>query len=77
VVDVNLKQPDGVLHAILSHAQSERRFNHHHHQLYRGASRDAGNPAYGASKTGALGLTRNLGDAWARDGIRSMVSRRA
>jgi len=29
-----------------------------------------GNPAYGASKTGALGLTRNLGDAWARDGIR-------
>jgi 3-oxoacyl-[acyl-carrier protein] reductase len=29
-----------------------------------------GNPAYGASKTGALGLTRNLGDAWAADGIR-------
>src|SRR5260370_29835285 len=29
-----------------------------------------GNPAYGASKTGALGLTRNLGDAWAPDGIR-------
>jgi 3-oxoacyl-[acyl-carrier protein] reductase len=29
-----------------------------------------GNPAYGASKTGALGLTRTLGDAWAPDGIR-------
>ena len=29
-----------------------------------------GNPAYGASKTGALGLTRNLGDAWALLGIR-------
>jgi 3-oxoacyl-[acyl-carrier protein] reductase len=29
-----------------------------------------GNPAYGASKTGAMGLTRTLGDAWARDGIR-------
>jgi 3-oxoacyl-[acyl-carrier protein] reductase len=29
-----------------------------------------GNPAYGASKTGALGLTRTLGDAWATHGIR-------
>jgi len=29
-----------------------------------------GNPAYNASKTGALGLTRTLGQAWARDGIR-------
>ncbi|MDP3658619.1 SDR family NAD(P)-dependent oxidoreductase [Phenylobacterium sp.] len=29
-----------------------------------------GNPAYNASKTGAMGLTRVLGDAWARDGIR-------
>lgn len=29
-----------------------------------------GNPAYGASKTGAMGLTRNLGDAWAPEGIR-------
>ncbi|MHB1700336.1 MAG: SDR family NAD(P)-dependent oxidoreductase [Acidobacteriaceae bacterium] len=29
-----------------------------------------GNPAYGASKTGAMGLTRNLGDAWATEGIR-------
>lgn len=29
-----------------------------------------GNPAYNASKTGAYGLTRTLGDAWARDGIR-------
>jgi 3-oxoacyl-[acyl-carrier protein] reductase len=29
-----------------------------------------GNPAYAASKTGALGLTRTLGDAWAPDGIR-------
>jgi len=29
-----------------------------------------GNPAYNASKTGALGLTRTLGEAWARDGIR-------
>lgn len=29
-----------------------------------------GNPAYSASKTGLLGLTRTLGQAWARDGIR-------
>lgn len=29
-----------------------------------------GNPAYNASKTGALGLTRTLGEAWAGDGIR-------
>lgn len=29
-----------------------------------------GNPAYAASKAGALGLTRTLADAWARDGIR-------
>lgn len=29
-----------------------------------------GNPAYNASKTGAVGLTRTLGQAWASDGIR-------
>jgi 3-oxoacyl-[acyl-carrier protein] reductase len=29
-----------------------------------------GNPAYNASKTGALGLTRTLGQAWAHEGIR-------
>jgi 3-oxoacyl-[acyl-carrier protein] reductase len=29
-----------------------------------------GNPAYNASKTGAVGLTRTLGEAWADDGIR-------
>ncbi|UCE32299.1 MAG: SDR family oxidoreductase [Burkholderiales bacterium] len=29
-----------------------------------------GNPAYAASKAGAVGLTRTLGEAWARDGIR-------
>jgi 3-oxoacyl-[acyl-carrier protein] reductase len=29
-----------------------------------------GNPAYNASKTGAFGLTRTLGEAWADDGIR-------
>ncbi len=29
-----------------------------------------GNPAYNASKTGAMGLTRTLGEAWAVDGIR-------
>lgn len=29
-----------------------------------------GNPAYNASKIGALGLTRTLGEAWAGDGIR-------
>ena len=27
-------------------------------------------PAYNASKAGAVGLVRTLGDAWARDGIR-------
>ena len=29
-----------------------------------------GNPAYNASKTGAVGLTRTLGEAWAENGIR-------
>ncbi len=29
-----------------------------------------GNPAYNASKTGAIGLTRTLGQAWAGDGVR-------
>lgn len=29
-----------------------------------------GNPAYAASKAGAISLTRTLGAAWARDGIR-------
>ncbi|MGY4601003.1 3-oxoacyl-[acyl-carrier protein] reductase [Bradyrhizobium sp. GM22.5] len=29
-----------------------------------------GNPAYNASKTGAVGLTRTLGEAWAEDDIR-------
>jgi 3-oxoacyl-[acyl-carrier protein] reductase len=29
-----------------------------------------GNPAYNASKAGAMGLTRTLGQAWAADGIR-------
>lgn len=29
-----------------------------------------GNPAYAASKVGVVGLTRTLGEAWARDGIR-------
>tara|TARA_R110000824_G_scaffold366730_1_gene555474 strand:- start:85017 stop:85751 length:735 start_codon:yes stop_codon:yes gene_type:complete len=29
-----------------------------------------GNPSYNASKTGAVGLTRTLAEAWAKDGIR-------
>lgn len=29
-----------------------------------------GNPAYNASKTGVVGLTRTLAEAWAKDGIR-------
>jgi len=29
-----------------------------------------GNPAYAASKAGAISLTRTLGEAWARDGVR-------
>lgn len=29
-----------------------------------------GNPSYNASKTGAVGLTRTLGEAWAEDAIR-------
>lgn len=29
-----------------------------------------GNPAYAASKAGVVGLTRTLGDAWGRDGVR-------
>ena len=29
-----------------------------------------GNPAYAASKAGAISLTKTLGEAWARDGVR-------
>ncbi|MBT6277705.1 MAG: SDR family oxidoreductase, partial [Chromatiales bacterium] len=29
-----------------------------------------GNPAYSASKAGAIGLTKTLGEAWAPEGIR-------
>ena len=35
-----------------------------------GFSANKGNPAYAASKAGAVSLTRTLGQAWARDGIR-------
>lgn len=35
-----------------------------------GYSSNIGNPAYAASKAGAISLTKTLGEAWARDGIR-------
>ncbi|MGB6230894.1 MAG: SDR family oxidoreductase, partial [Litorimonas sp.] len=35
-----------------------------------GFSAAMGNPAYAASKAGAVSLTKSLGEAWARDGIR-------
>ena len=35
-----------------------------------GLKANVGNPAYAASKAGAINLTRTLGQAWARDGIR-------
>ncbi|MFW2437730.1 MAG: SDR family NAD(P)-dependent oxidoreductase [Parvibaculales bacterium] len=35
-----------------------------------GYQANIGNPAYGASKAGAVSLTKTLGQAWARDGIR-------
>lgn len=35
-----------------------------------GLSANIGNPAYAASKAGAISLTKTLGQAWARDGIR-------
>ncbi|BAI97530.1 3-oxoacyl-ACP reductase [Sphingobium sp. TA15] len=35
-----------------------------------GYQANRGNPAYAASKAGAIGLTRTLGQAWAPDGIR-------
>jgi len=35
-----------------------------------GFSANKANPAYAASKAGAVSLTRTLGQAWARDGIR-------
>ena len=35
-----------------------------------GFSSNLGNPAYAASKAGAVSLTKSLGEAWARDGIR-------
>ena len=35
-----------------------------------GFSGALGNPAYAASKAGAVSLTKSLGEAWARDGVR-------
>jgi 3-oxoacyl-[acyl-carrier protein] reductase len=35
-----------------------------------GTKANIGNPAYAASKAGAISLTKTLGQAWARDGIR-------
>ncbi len=35
-----------------------------------GLKANIGNPAYAASKAGAISLTKTLGKAWARDGIR-------
>ena len=35
-----------------------------------GLKANVGNPAYAASKAGAISLTKTLGQAWARDGIR-------
>jgi 3-oxoacyl-[acyl-carrier protein] reductase len=35
-----------------------------------GMRANLGNPAYAASKAGAVSLTKTLGEAWARDGIR-------
>lgn len=35
-----------------------------------GFQSNRGNPAYAASKAAAVSLTKSLGDAWARDGIR-------
>ncbi len=35
-----------------------------------GMQANIGNPAYAASKAGAISLTKTLGQAWARDGIR-------
>ena len=35
-----------------------------------GLGANRGNPAYAASKAGAISLTRTLGQAWARDGVR-------
>ena len=35
-----------------------------------GYKSNRGNPAYAASKAGAISLTKTLGEAWARDGIR-------
>jgi 3-oxoacyl-[acyl-carrier protein] reductase len=35
-----------------------------------GYASNRGNPAYAASKAGAVSLTKTLGEAWARDGIR-------
>ncbi len=35
-----------------------------------GLGANKGNPAYAASKAGAISLTRTLGQAWAREGIR-------
>jgi 3-oxoacyl-[acyl-carrier protein] reductase len=35
-----------------------------------GYTSNRGNPAYAASKAGAISLTKTLGEAWAKDGIR-------
>ncbi len=62
-------EPDGLRHQIPHYAE------HGKGSLIIVSSTAAyhstkGNPAYNASKTGAVGLTRTLAQAWAEDGIR-------
>lgn len=69
VVDLNLNSLmscAGSFHAALKAAQGALIIV----SSLSGYKAQIGNPAYGASKAGAISLTRSLGAAWAPDGIR-------
>lgn len=51
-------------------AVAKRRIDRHRRSLISGLKANIGNPAYAASKAGAISLTKTLGQAFAADGIR-------
>lgn len=69
VIDVNLNSVMDVARAFHSHL-AEAKGSMTVVSSVAGFKANIGNPAYSASKAGAVSLVKTLGAAWARDGIR-------